>query len=73
MALSDKIEIRKIHEFQPYERAWDGAAKPIGEVRRMLDPSVNFDGEVDEIKAGRWCAMKRSKITIDAVRTRDSA
>lgn len=39
----------------------------------MLDSSVHFNGEVDGIKAGRWNAMKRRKITIDAVRTRDSA
>lgn len=66
MTTLEKIEIREIFEFQLYERGWNGSAKPIGEVRRMLDPSVHFDGEAYDIKPGKWYAMKRRKVTIDA-------
>ena len=65
MVTAEKIEIREIYEFQLYERTWNGKAKPVGDLRRMLDPSVHFDGEEYDIKPGKWYAMKRRKITID--------
>lgn len=66
MAVAEKIEIRELYEFQLYERDANGEPSPYGEPLRSLDRTMTFDDEHHGIEAGRWYAMKRRRITLDA-------
>ena len=65
MVTAEKIEIRKLYEFQLFERGSDGEPVPFGEPKRSLQRVTIFEGERHGIEEGRWYAMKRRHIAID--------
>lgn len=65
MTVAERIEIRELYEFQLFVRGADGEPSPFGEPLRSLDRMMVFDDEHHGIKAGRWYALKRRRITLD--------